>query len=159
MHDLLEWLVDVIRVHRWLCPDGDQGQRSGGCLIHDTGCLSSSDLVLESQGCPRVLPVFRLCCNPQEVGSNASQATTRRQDRWTCQSARGQAGKKQMLPSSLSFYVGCHPKAQPRFREGLLTSNDPINKILHWLVRLLGFYLVLDLIKLKSKISCHPQAQ
>lgn len=61
----------------------------------------------------------------------------------------------QKLSSSMSFYVGCHQKAWPRFRVGLPTSNAPIKKIPHTHTQLHVIWLIPDVVKLMSKII-HP---
>jgi hypothetical protein len=49
-------------------------------------------------------------------------------DRWTCQWDEHTGKKEQKHSSSMSFYVGCHRKAWPRYRVGLPNSNDLIKK-------------------------------
>lgn len=44
--------------------------------------------------------------------------------------SEGKRAKPKKLPSSLSFYVGCHQKVRPTFKVGLLTSNDQSRKSL-----------------------------
>lgn len=60
--------------------------------------LCSPDLVLESLGGPRDLPVFSLCWNPQDGCSNSNKGMAQ-QDQWTCQLERGQPSEQKILSS------------------------------------------------------------
>ena len=64
-------------------------------------------------------------------------------------------GKHTKASFSVSFYVGCHQKAWPRFRVGLPTSNGPIKKIPHTHAQLHGIWLIPDVVKLTFKIIHH----
>lgn len=85
-HQVSSFLVYFLRQH--LCLSGfsslQKGQGSVYCLAHETECLSSPNLVLESQGSPRQLLVFSLRWNSEEVGFNTSKGMSGEQNRWTC---------------------------------------------------------------------------
>lgn len=87
-------------------------QESYSCLVHETWCLWSPNLVLEPWRTPIKLPVFvfNLHWRPEETGSNTSTGMPQLQDRWACHQEWEQASKKQRLPSSMPFYVGYHQK-------------------------------------------------
>lgn len=79
-----------------------KGQGSGSCLAHETECLSSPSLVLESQGSPRQLLVFSLHWNSEEVGFNTSKGMSGEQNRWTCSPEWEKADKK---PKTFFFCI------------------------------------------------------
>jgi hypothetical protein len=54
----------------------------------------------------------------------------------------------------MSIYVG-FPQVWPRFRVGLPTSKDPIKNNSQRCDQLLGFQLILGVVKLETKISHH----
>lgn len=108
--------------------------------MHKDGCYYSPNLVLEFQRTTTELLAFSLLWNPEEVGSNTSEAMTHQQGGWTCQWERGQTGKEQKLPSSMSFPIGWPQIPWPRFWVGLLTSSDPPRKGPTNVNQLPGFY-------------------
>lgn len=73
--------------------------------------------------------VFNIHKNPEKVGSRASQGICEQKkiDDFANKSESKQT-KKLKLPSSVSFFLGCHPKEWPRLREILPNSNGPIKK-------------------------------
>lgn len=76
--------------------------------------------------------------NIEEVDSNLSEGMGEQQDRWSLQQEWGQTGKKCKLPSSL-YNAGYHRKVWLRFKEGLLTSYNQVNKSVTGLPRWFGF--------------------
>ena len=58
-----------------------KGQGSESFLDHETGSLTSTNLAMQSQECPRELLIFSLHWNPEEVGSNTSKRMSQEQDR------------------------------------------------------------------------------
>lgn len=71
-------------------------------------------------------------------------------------SARARASRQRAkLPSSMSFYVGCHQKVPFTFWVGLPVSNNLTKKVPHRSMQRLGCRLTPDLVKLMAKISRH----
>lgn len=64
-------------------------------------------------------------------------------------------GQKAKAPFYHVLLCGVLQKVQPRVRVCLLTSNCPGKKILPRCAQLLGFYLILDVLGLTTKISPH----
>lgn len=101
-----EWLTGHCRSGLTTAAPWQKGQQSGSCAIHETGCLSVPNLVLEPRRSPRELLISSLHWNHIEVSSNASKGMSHRQDGGTCHWEWGQTGKKQKHPSSMSVYQG-----------------------------------------------------
>ena len=116
--------------------------------------------------------VFSLHWNPEEVASNTSEGMPQQLDGWICQWEWRQAGKKQGLSSSLSFYIHCLQKVWPifrvdiliqvkwsRFKVGLSILNDPIKNDSSWVWNLepqMDWVLVIPyVVKFMTKNSHH----
>ena len=67
------------------------------------------------------IQVFSLCWNPKEIGYNTREGMSPQKDGWTCWQEWEEAGKKQQLSSSLSFFVACHQKMGPRCKVDFVT--------------------------------------
>ena len=63
--------------------------------------------------------VFSMCCDPKELGSNASEEMDL---------AVRERAKRQRTNASIFhvLYVGCLHKVWPRFKVDLPTSKDPV---------------------------------
>lgn len=55
----------------------------------------------------------------------------------------------------MAHYVGCRQKMEPRSRVDLPTSNDPKQKNVSQVAQLLGFQLILDVVRLTIKMRHH----
>lgn len=129
----LHALVWVIQHH--LFPD-----RSGSCSAYSTECLSCPIVMLDFQIGPRKLQMFWSTLESwRRRFSNHRRNGSKEQDRWIVHWDWRQAGKKQKLPSSMSFAVGGHQRVWPRLRVGLPTAKDPVRRLPCSSAQLLGF--------------------
>lgn len=55
----------------------------------------------------------------------------------------------------MALYVSCRQKMEPRSRVDLPTSNDPKQKNVSQVAQLLGFQLILDVVRLTIKMRHH----
>ena len=72
--------------------------------------------------------VFGICWNLEEAGI-VHLSLSSRIDELSSGKKGKQAGKKQILPSSMSFHVGCHQTVWSMFRLSMTTSNYLSKKI------------------------------
>lgn len=79
--NLLEWPTGRGLYDPALAVPCHKGQRSGNYLVHKSGCLISSSLILEFWGMPRELLVSVLHWNPEDVDSNTNRGMSQQQDR------------------------------------------------------------------------------
>lgn len=70
--------------------------------------------------------------------------------------SEGQTGKNKSL-SSGSSHVGGYRKVWPRYRADLPILNGPIKKFPHRSAKLLGFWLISDVVKLPTNIHHNSQ--
>lgn len=146
IYHLVEWPTGCGLYDPAMAVSCQKGQGSGSCLVHKSGYLISSNLILEFWGMHRDLLVSVLHWNPEEVDSN----TNRGIDELSSES-RGKQAKLKTFPGPCPFMWATTRRYGPdldgssdpkwsQFKVGLLTSNNLTKKISHRYAQLLGLF-------------------
>lgn len=136
--------IDIKRGFIRLAYRIQSGYSNHGCLTSER-LRNSNHSVLDvseaqmTQGSPGKLRVFGLGWNPENAGFDTGGG-----NRINRQKAK--------LPSSMSYFMGCHQKVGPRFRVGLLASYNLIMKIPHRSSWQLGFQLMPDVVMMTLRL-------
>jgi hypothetical protein len=100
-------------------------QESGGCSVHESGCLCSTNLVLGVWRIPGELLISGVSWKPKRL----VLILVKEQDRVVASKNEGKQGK--IYYPFVAFYLSRHQKVEPAFRVGLPVSNNLAKKIAH----------------------------